>query len=249
MHVHRTKRLFPVLLGLALVALAAGTASAQTKVTDSKFQYNGFNYFRGSAEDVVLASYGEKKTPVGKTHYLQRQDDIGRANLGKVTVTVSGPYNIDWESYTATDVNANISYLTAAGVTGSFSRQKAIDADLKLVKFSMSVGQQEKLLNDFAGTARNWMKDEGGDARIVGSVWVVMEASIATTIKNCGSITGAGAVSGFKVSIDVNKCTDSASSVDIPPGTTFAYGLYKVKKWNKGKTKVEELEDDQAGLN
>ena len=237
-----------LLLAVGFVMLAAGVASAQTKITDSKFVYNGFGYFRGKAEDINHASYGQKKTPVGKTHYLARQNDVNRDHLGNVKVDVSGPYPITWSSYSDTAVNADISYLTAAGGTAKFSRSAAKKANLKLIKFSLSEGQMKTLLNSYASGARNYLKDEGGDGRFVGSVWVVMDATLASDVTTCGSVTGAGTVSGFKVKIDVSNCHGAVSTIDVPPGTTFAYGLYKVKKWNSGKTKIEDLEDDQAGL-
>ena len=33
------------------------------------------------------------------------------------------------------------------------------------------------------------------------------------------------------------------------PGTTFAYAMHKVGKWNKDKTRIEELEIDAKGMN
>jgi hypothetical protein len=240
---------FSLLLAAGFIMLATNVASAQTKITDRKFVYSGFSYFRGSAEDINLASYGEKKTPVGKTNYLARQNDVNRSHLGNVKVTVSGPYYINWNSYSNTAVNANIDYLTAAGGTASFSRTTAKSANLKLIKFSLSEGEQKKLLNSYASGARNYLKTEGGDGRFVSSVWVVMDASLASDIKSCGSVSGSGTHSGFKVTIDVSSCRGSVSKIDVPPGTTFAYGLYKVKKWNSGKTKIKDMEDDQKGLN
>jgi hypothetical protein len=43
----------------------------------------------------------------------------------------------------------------------------------------------------------------------------------------------------------------SNSKVTIPPGTTFAYLLHKVKNWEKsnGKRLVKDMEDDQQSLN
>jgi len=230
-----------------LVATAAYAASVA--ITQSKFKYNGIAYFRAKSENVVLASYGEKKTPVGKPNYLAVQNDVNRAKLGKVKVKISGPYTVDWGKFSASEVNASIKYLKTAGGTGSFSRDAAKSAKLQLVKFSLDEGQLKTLLNKEADGARNYLKDEGNDGRIVSEVWVATEASLAETITNCGSVSGSGSNGGFEVSISGRSCGTNTSSVTIPTNTTFAYLLHKVKKWNKGKTKVEDLEDDNKGLN
>ena len=38
----------------------------ETKVTEHYFKYGGNQYFRENAHNVDLASYGEKKDPVGR---------------------------------------------------------------------------------------------------------------------------------------------------------------------------------------
>jgi hypothetical protein len=235
---------------LLLCALSARASAADFKITNSRLVFNGFSYFRGKAEAIDLASYGEKKTPIDKTNYLAKQANIDRDHLGKVKVAITGPYDVNWSSYSDTDVNVSISYLTAAGGTAGFDRKKAESAKLKLVRLSFDgEGPLKKLLNDYADGARNYLKDEGNDARVVSSVWVVMEGTLAQTVKQCGTVSGKGTDGAVRLSIDVKACSGSKSTVDIPPQTTFAYGLHKVKSWTSGKKQVENLEDDQTGLN
>lgn len=243
-------RTMRIMILVALSATIAATAYAATvKITDGKFVYNGVSYFRGKAENVNLASYGEKKTPVGKTNYLAVQNQVNRDKLDEVKVKFSGPYTIDWSKYSDADVNISIKYITNAGGTAGFSRSAAKSANLKLVKVWVDEGPLKTLLNKHASGARNYLADEGGDGRIVSEVWIAMEGQIASDVTTCGSIAGKAGADGIQVSIDTKVCTRAKSSVTLPANTTFAYMLHKVKKWSNGKTKVEDLEDDQKGIN
>jgi hypothetical protein len=232
---------------LVLCALSARASADDFKITNSKLQFNGFAYYRGKAEMVDLASYGEKKTPIDKVNYLAKQANIDRDKLAQVKTAISGPYTIEWSHYSDTDVNAAISYLTVVGGTAKFDRKKADSASLKLVQISVDgEGPLKKLLNDYATAARNYMRDEGNDARVASSVWVVMEGKLADAVKKCGSVSGKGTNGSVLVSIDVKSCSGFKSTIELPPETTFAYGLHKVKSWTSGKKEIENLEDDQA---
>lgn len=235
---------------LFLCALSVRAYASDFKITNSRLVFNGFSYFRGKAESVDLASYGEKKTPIDKTNYLAKQANVDRDHLAKVKTAISGPYDVNWSSYSDTDVNVAISYLTAAGGTASFDRRKAETAKLKLMLIAVDgEAPLKKLLNDYANGARDFLKSEGNDGRVASSVWVVMEGTLAETVKKCGSVAGKGTDGSVKLAIDVKACSGSKSTVEIPPQTTFAYGLYKVKSWTSGKKAIENMEDDQPGLN
>jgi hypothetical protein len=43
--------------------------------------------------------------------------------------------------------------------------------------------------------------------------------------------------------------THGSQTVAISAGMTFAHLLHKVKEWNKGKTQIENMEDDRKGMN
>ncbi|MCA9547070.1 MAG: hypothetical protein KC613_21860 [Myxococcales bacterium] len=237
---------------LALVGLcaASGTAVAQSnvKITKSKFVYNGKAYFRGGSENVVLGAYGEKKTPVGRPNYLAVEDEIGQGILAG-DVKISGPYTVDWKKHSKGEVNAGIKYLTVAGGTAGFSWDAAHSANLQLVKFWVNEGPLKTILNTKAGKAREALKKEGGDGRVVSEVWVAMEANLASDVTNCASGSVQGSAKGFTVTLSGKNCTTKTGSVTIPSNTTFAYLMHKVKKWNKGKTQVDNLEDDNVGAN
>nr|WP_320017355.1 hypothetical protein [uncultured Desulfobacter sp.] len=223
------------------------------KISNSKFVYNGKSYFRGGSEDVNLASFGGKKTPINRPNYLSVAGTVRPKNIAEVKIKVSGPYDIQWDKYSDTDVNAGIKYLTLAGGTVGFSRKAAKKADLKLMKITIGENQLEKLLNKHANIARRSIEEEGNDGRIASAVWVVMEAKLAENISNSGSVSASLPIasSGFSIDIGTSGSSKTKSKIDIPEGTSFAYLLHKVKKWRKekGEKYVKELEDDMQGLN
>lgn len=237
-----------VVLAFVLSLVASAFAASDT-VTASKFKFQGFSYFRGISEDLRLASYGPKKTPFNMPNYMAHEGDVDANNLSKVHVDISGPYGFDWASQSATDVGVAIQYVTSVGGTAGFSRDVAKKANLKLMKFSISAGELKKLVNKHAGAARNYLKDAGGEGRVVSAAWVAIDATLGAHVKNCGSLTGAGAGGGFSVKLDTKACKTTISKVDFPDNVTFAYGLHKVKKWNKDKTEIEDWEDDFVGDN
>ena len=177
---------------------------------------------------------------------------VSPKNLGEVKVKVSGPYVIEWEKFSDSDVNVGIKYLTAAGGQVGFSRNAAKSANLVLMKLSLGSIALKNLLNKHANIARNALKDEGNDARIVSDVWIVMEAQLASKVTTGGSVSVSAPLgtSGFTLEVGGSSSSTTTTAVQIPENTCFAYLLAKVKKWDKvdGKWMVEELEDDTKGL-
>lgn len=222
------------------------------KITDQKFVFDGKGYFRGAAEDLVLCTFGEKKTPLGKPTYVSVQGKVNATNLSKCKPDVTGPWSIAWSKFSDTDVNVGIKYLTLAGGQSNFSRKRAEAADLKLIKINLGETTLKNMLNKHADIARNSLKEEGNDGRIVSAVWIVMEGALASKITTGGSVAISAPIgtTGFTLSVGATSSSKVASTVQIPENTTFAYLLQKVKKWDKqgGEWFVENLEDDTPGL-
>lgn len=224
-----------------------------SRFSDSKFVYSAKSYFRGACEDLNLVTFGEKKTPIGNVAtYLYVAGTITADNLAKVKVTASGPYSIEWEKFSDSDVNVGIKYLTVAGGQAAFNRKTAAAADLVLMKLSLGSIELTNLLNKYAPKARSYLKDEGNDARIVSDVWIVMEAQLASKVTSGGSlsVTAPLGTSGFTLQVGGSTSSTTTTKVQIPEKTCFAYTLAKVKKWDKvnGEWMVQELEDDIPGL-
>ncbi len=234
-------------LGMATVPAAADT---NTKLTKASLTYGTIRYFRGKSENVQLGSYGQKKTPVAQPAYLAVQSKVKGEYLTKSNVKIAPPITVDWAKESKTDVEADVRYLKVGGGKATFTHQAAKNAKLKLVKFYLDEGPLKKLLNNEADGARKFLADEGADARIVSEVWVVMEAELADQVSNAGTVSGNGSANGFDVEVKAGTQTTTTTKLTISPDTTFAYLLHRVKKWNdSSKSKIEDLEDDMAGLN
>jgi hypothetical protein len=222
---------------------------AEVNITTSSFKYNTISYFRGKAENVEMCSYGEKKTPFGSAPYLSVQNKVKSEYLnGRVKFTTR--CEIDWSKQSQAAVEANdISYFeigVKGALSGSYSKAKS--ASLDLVKFAIDEGPLRTMLNNDADCARNFLRDEGGDGRIVAEIWVVMAAKLAEHFQTSGSISVSGSVNGVSADITASGGTQGTQTITISKGSTFAYLFYKVKTWNSGKTRIEDLEDDTVGL-
>ncbi|SFI45059.1 hypothetical protein [Jannaschia pohangensis] len=223
-----------------------------TKVTKHYFQYGAHKYFRTSAHEVKLLSIGEKKDPIGPKAYLAVSDHIWARHLADERITVTPPVTIDWNNTSSVDFDtaANIRYLgVGVDVSQSLTLARARSAQLKLVSFSLPESAVERILNTEADILRREMADEGRDARVVTEVWVAMEAQLANSMTIGALNTSDISYAGNNVRINVNAGGTNSSVITLGEGTTFAYRLHKVRKWNKGKTRIEDLEDDYVGMN
>jgi hypothetical protein len=227
----------------------------EAKVNKHSFVYNGERYFRDKSEDVQIGSYGEKDDPLGTKASLNVTNQVVRANLkGRVRYVTTAV--IDWNRQTKVDVETDgqLKYFTfGAGGTATFSYEKAKSGHLKLVKFVIDEGPLQTMLNNDAPGAKRFLGQEGGDGRIVSAVWLVLEGQLAESFSTAAS-------SGGSVTADVTKAaqlqltanhsgsSQGSTTIVLEKGTTFAYLMHKVTKWNKDKTRIEELELDSKGL-
>jgi hypothetical protein len=221
-------------------------------LTATKLKVSGFSYFRTEAPNVELGSYGQKKTPLGKSSYLSVSSRIRGDTLAKYAkIRAVTRINVNWSKYSASSVSGGISlkYFKDVGGTGSFSHQKAKSASLDLVKLTIDETPMENTINHASG-ALNFLDDEGGDGRVVAQVWIVMEATLAETFVNATTfeVTGSTSTLPFDVTAKVGTGSAGSQTITISKGTTFAYSLWKVKKWGKKHESVEDLEDDQKGF-
>ena len=229
---------------------------SDARVAKHTFVYNGERYFRDKSEDVLMCSIGEKDDPAGTKASITVADHVDRSVLrGKVRYATSA--EIEWTRQAKAEVETegSLKYFTAeAAGTASFSYEKAKAGRLKLAKFLIEEEVLRRMLNSEAGAARRYLAQEGRDGRIVSAIWVVVEGRIAESFAAAGTSTGAieaEVLSGARLKLSV-KHSGSASgrtSIVWERGTTFAYLMHKVGKWNKDKSRVEELVLDSKGLN
>ncbi len=224
-------------------------------ITNHAFKFSNIKYFRSKAEDVQIGSYGEKKDPIGAMAYLACEGKVTAPNLaGKVQY--KGRANIDWTGATKAKFNAAgmFKYLTLQGSGASavtWNSKKS--AKLDLVKFTIDAGPLKNMLNNGAGGARNFLKREGKDGRIVSTIFVVMDAELAEGLDAAASSSGSFTAEltkqlGIGFTADHVGSRNQQVDVTLSPGMTFAYGMHKVSDWNRGKTRIEDLEDDRKGM-
>ncbi|WP_147371343.1 hypothetical protein [Meiothermus hypogaeus] len=239
-------------MSVMLFGVSAQQALAQTKITNQYLEHNSVKYFRGKAENVVLGSYGEKKNPIGSAAYLAIQNNIRAEHLNN-RVRVLSPVEITWNNTTKAEVEANGS-LRVYGLNLSAARnmtfEQARSGRLKLVKLFINEGALQTMLNRDALAARNYLAREGTDARIVSEVWVVMEAELAEHFDTSSSIR-VEVSRGQQAALEITASggIHRSQSITLSAGNVFAYLLHKVKSWNRDKTEIENMEDDQSGLN
>jgi hypothetical protein len=230
---------------LALV-LVPGVAMAQVKVEENHLKFNGFDYFRGNSENIKLGSYGEKKTPLTKTNYLEVQATLPAGNIGKIQTAMI--VEIDYASTKKTDFFANINVGAVFGLSTDAAWEAMKAGKLKLVKLSIDNTHMTGDINN-SPTALNRIRDYGADARVANQVFVVMNASTASIVTKSASLEVSASGNGIKLTAGVSGSGTSATSVTLSPGSTFAYGLLMVADWSKGKDKIEKMTDDQWSLN
>lgn len=221
-----------------------------TKISEHYFEYGVHKYFRGNAHLLQPAKFGKKYDPIGIKAYLEPAGQVKPEHLdGRLKFNTR--VKMDWSTVSAADLeaDADLNYL-GFGKSGalSFDLGKARSAQLELVNLSIDENPLKTMLNTDADVARNFMADEGGDARIVSEVWIVVDAKLGQQFAASGN-GGIGVKAlGSTISLTVGGSSQGAQTVTLSPGTTFAYKMHKASKWNKGKTRIEDLEPDYKGM-
>lgn len=227
--------------------------STSTKVAKHFLKHDNIKYFRSNASSIQLGSFGRKKDPVGAMAYLSvhnqvdAQHMVGRARyMGRSTIDWDDTSSAEWTS------EGKVTYFTVNGSgTAQADLSRGRQAHLELVKLGIDTGDLQAMLNQSAGGARSYLSREGRDARIVSTIYVVVEAEIAETFS---SVVGSGGqvaatltkALSLEFGAEHSGSTGGKVRVVASPGTTFAYGLHKVTDWNDGK--IRSMEDDRKGM-
>jgi hypothetical protein len=218
-------------------------------VTKHYWEHNGRKYFRGNAENVEVGSFGQKKDPIGPDAYLAVQNRVKSDCLGN-RVRYLGSVGVDWAKVTQADLEANGSVKLFGlqgerAVNASYAEVK--NSKFQLAGFAIDEGPLKAMLNTDADGARAFLAAEGGDGRIASEVWVVMEAQLSEHFATSAAYAVSASVAGVGLDVVAKGGSQGTEKITLSRGSTFAYMLHKVKKWNKHKTKVEDLEDDYKG--
>lgn len=218
------------------------------EIKDNYFKaVDGNLYFRRNSLAVSLGGYGPKKTPVFQANYLSVDGHLNYDFLGG-HVNKSGPFDIDWSASSQADIGGSLdTYFDVGGVQASFDHQKAKIAKLKLLRFNVDANPLKTILNTQALAVRQAMKNEGNDARICSSVWVVVSGLLGERFASSVSITAeATTTSGLKISAQGGGSWSGSESITYSSGAVLAYALHKVKKWDGER--IADMEDDWLSI-
>jgi hypothetical protein len=214
------------------------------EIKDSYFKASdGNRYFRRNAPAVAVGVHGEKKEPLTQANYLADEGHI-KYDLLNGKIKKLKPVEIDWARERKTDVEAHgiVEYFDLGG-RAAFNHEKAIKARLKLVRFHIEQTALENILNKDANKVREELKEEGNDARVCSSVWVVMSGELAERFDTSVSLEASGSTpDGLSITAKGGAGWSGSEKITFSPGTVFAYGLHKVKKWDGDK--IEEMDND-----
>jgi hypothetical protein len=221
------------------------------EITKYHVKTGGIKYFRVKAEDVDLGVVGQKKDPLGPNAYLAVEDRIRRSALrGKARMVTT--QQISWSQQRAADVEAH-GKLRVFGVnlksSTSMSYEQARTANLELVKFAIDEGPLKNLLNNDAPGALKYLASEGKDARVVSAVWVVVTGELSEHFKKSATKSISADAGEAALEFTASGGSKGTQTIQLDPKSTFAYLMHKVSKWNKGKSEIEDLEDDNKGMN
>ena len=224
---------------------------AKAVIKANRLNYNNKKYFRTGSEDIVIGSYGEKRTPIFGGNYLETQDII---NSPKLKVKQAVIADIDFEQSREGDVEESLAG-TFKGVDVELSAgqvwQKLRSGEVKLVKLIVELNDMEDAINADAG-ALDDLRDYGNKARVAYQVFVVMSATMAETFSRSQRFGVAVSRGQVKVTAKGTTGQSGDTTVTLSKGSTFAYMLASLD-WNartkKKKTRVVDLDDDQWSVN
>jgi hypothetical protein len=212
--------------------------------------YNGTRYFTSNAQYVTISSYGEKATPLFGANKLEVKDHLPASTLENKVRTVP-PIELDTANSTKADFTAAFSAgFKAIGFTGSAGAiyDKLSTNHLKLVQLWVQENDMKAAINS-ARVHRNNLASDGNDARIAHVVFVVMEASFASSFTAGANfdvtVDAAGVIS---INATGGAVVAGKSKVTLSPGTVYAYLLLKLD-WNNDKTSVTDTDVDEWSLN
>lgn len=215
-------------------------------VKENHLTFGGVAYFRGHAEEIELGSYGEIRKPFKSADYLEVQDKIV---LDETKIKSPVITEIDFEKTSKTDLKLGVTALiegVPVKLDGSASFQKMRSGELKLVKFSIDNKDMRDIVNKLPETL-DFMKNLGKDARIAHQVFIVMEAKLANSFVRGVDVKLSAGVDGIEADLGVAWSADGKTKVVLSKNSCFAYLVAKIQ-WNKDKTSINLLRNDQWGV-
>jgi hypothetical protein len=218
------------------------------QIRDNHLHFNGVNYFRGHAEEVLLGDVGEKCTPATQTNYLAVQGGVVRKNLqihSTSVVTLKGA------AIGSADIGIGIDVPGMGKLSAGSVANALVSGELSLLKLSVLPAKLWGLVNDNPTKALQPLKAAGSGGRMVHQVWVLLAAKTAAVVNSATGfeIGTSGSAMTLKTSGGVGG--SAGTSLTLSPGSTFAYLLLNPvwdARQQKNWTRVVDAKDDQWSL-
>lgn len=210
-------------------------------VKDSHLNFGGVTYFRGHAEEIQLGSYGEKRTPLTKMNYLEAKGRIDGAKMKKANAMV---VSIDSTQSKKGDFTGNVNAIikgVPVSLSGGSAYDKLVKEELKLLKISVMTEDMKHAINN-SPVVRDNLDKYGRDARVAHQVFMIIDAEMSTVFSRDSSVELSAGAGPVKATVGGTFGSAGSTTVEISPGTCFAYLLAKID-WKKDQ--VEDLDDDQ----
>jgi hypothetical protein len=218
-------------------------------VKKNHMKYNGIEFFRGNASMVRLGSHGPKRTPVFDANFLDPQGHISPKHFDVIKATT---VSIDFSQSSATDITLDVRpmQLKFAGGEVSATRKLASQGELKLIQLAVEPGDLMRYINS-TPSLRDQLAHADNDLRVVTQVWVVAKTVLADRVDTSVAGSVQATVNGITVGLKGGQNGSSETSLDVEPGTIFAYALGDLE-WDKAaknkRTRVTGIRLDKWGI-
>jgi len=224
---------------------------AKVRVKNNHLHFNGVNYFRGKSENILLGTCGEKRRPIFGVNRLEVEEHIDPDLLDIRELTTA---TIDFSATRKGDFTE--------GLDGSF---KGVDfklsvgqmwdrlqsGELVLAKLAVDLGALKRAVNRDRRAIAFLKRLSKSRARIVSEVWVATSARLAERLNRAQSIKASGRRGKINVRVAGTASQSGTTNLTLSQGTTFAYLLARIDKWDKKRKKkrkkIVDLDEDQFG--
>jgi hypothetical protein len=219
-------------------------------IKDNHITIFGTKYFVGNAQTVSVGSYGPKATPVFGQNKLEVKDHVPAPKL-KGKIRTVPPIGIDSTQSSKNDFTAAVSgTLKVIGFNGSQSEvyDALVNNHLKLVQLFVEEEEMKKAVNDSPNVLDD-LQRYGGDARVAHQLFVVMEATMASSFTSSKNFdVSADAAGILSITASNGAAVSNGTKITLSPGTGLAYLLLK-PDWNKNETQLVDVHSDEWSIN
>lgn len=224
---------------------------SEINISKNTLKIGNLKYFRTGADALRLGDYGRKyDSALNANTYVAPEGRIPPALL-KGHVRFLSSQQISWAAQKAADVEANgklhVFGLGLKTATAA-SYDDAKRYNLVLLKFSIIEGELKELLNGPARAAREYLETERKDGRVVSTIYLAVKGDYAEHVQN--SVKKTVSVDAGTAELEFTASGGSSGEQTIVFGkkAVFAYGTHRVTDWNRGRTVVENMDDDMPGM-